>query len=98
MVERARDNSELQFVTELPEPAARGGRRGRASGIASELEAKPEMWARVGVKANANSAQGQATIIRTGKGPYGPAGCFEATVRPLDDGQFGVFARFVGEE
>jgi hypothetical protein len=64
--------------------------------IADELRRKPGAWAHVENKPNGHRAAQTANLISVGKYSGMPAGQFEAVSRQVD-GQFRVYARFVGE-
>lgn len=64
--------------------------------IAEALKERAGEWAVVRVSKTASAASSAANYIRNAKGSaYGPAGSFEAVSRKVD-GEFRVYARFLG--
>lgn len=65
---------------------------------AAQLRARSGSWARIGVKPTSHQAGNLAADIRSGRlGVFAPAGSFEAVARHVD-GEYRVYARFVGGE
>lgn len=64
--------------------------------IAEELRAKPSQWAHIENRSAPNIAAQVAMQIRRGHCSGMPAGQFEAVSR-LVDGEYRVYARYVGE-
>jgi hypothetical protein len=85
----------LKFQT--PPPDGRTlppSRRGRHAAIAAELRAHPEEWALVMEDVASPSNMG---IFKGRMVAYRPAGSFEAVIRTRSNGNYNIYARYVGE-
>lgn len=80
------------------EPPNANARRNYTSSDVDALMANPGRWARLGSYRTRGSAYPMAHRIKNGLlKKWQPVGAFEAVVRPKD-GEFAVYARYVGED
>lgn len=78
------------------DPPAPSARRGGPAWV-QQLKNNPGKWAHVETKTSRERANGFAGNVKFGKATcYQPAGSFEAVFRTVD-GEFRVYARYVGE-
>jgi hypothetical protein len=86
-------------MTELewrePPPSRRGKHSaGKGAATAAALRQRPGVWARISQDGNS----GTAIAIKSGKASaFSPGGSFEAVTRKRPDGNFDIYARYVGE-
>ena len=92
------DYEEIVFVERLPEKVTAGRRpgTGRHAEAAKAMQGNPGTWALFARTKNASNAAG--TVQRYGKGTAGfvPTGDFEFAYRRTDDGDYGIYGRYVG--
>lgn len=89
----------MSIVFEEPPASKRGTKSIHHRRIAAVLRDRPGEWARVRTGTTRSSVDACAHQIRTGRlVPYGPARSFEAVARTMENGQYVVYARYVGED
>ena len=67
---------------EAPNPQVpRGVRANRYQPVADSLRLKPNEWALVEEEANRGTLSGIQAYVKAGKGPFAPAGSFDARIK-----------------
>lgn len=85
-------------LPDRPTTTPRSARAAQLADQAAQLAARPGEWARLGTYHHQVTAAGMARRIRTGEtAAFRPAGAYEAVSRGVD-GEYGVWARYVGGE
>ena len=86
------------FELVVENPAEAGALRPMARNLLAAKSDHPGVWVRIVAYGTGSTAANTANELRNGKRPGIPAGRWEFRSGQLEDGRYGVWAKYLGDE